>query len=136
MYSYDEQRLKISKIGEKIKSSFNIENNLLLNVSLFILDQNRKCILITAHHLIIDGVSWGILAEDICTLFKQIKSNQSLKLPFKTHSFKKWADTFNDENYLETDKSVEYFEESSNDSNSNTFLKKFSRKDTYAKSIV
>jgi len=134
MYSYDEQRLKISKIGEKIKSSFNIENNLLLNVSLFILDQNRKCILITAHHLIIDGVSWGILAEDICTLFKQIKSNQSLKLPFKTHSFKKWADTFNDENYLETDKSVEYFEESSNDSNSNTFLKKFSRKDTYAKS--
>jgi hypothetical protein len=50
-----------------------------------------RWILLTAHHLVVDGVSWRILLEDIDRLWRQIKSGRSISLPLKTHSLKEWA---------------------------------------------
>ncbi|UCH95078.1 MAG: amino acid adenylation domain-containing protein, partial [Candidatus Aminicenantes bacterium] len=46
---------------------------------------------IAVHHLVIDGVSWRILFEDIDTLYHQYKNRQPAELPLKTGSFKLWS---------------------------------------------
>jgi amino acid adenylation domain-containing protein/non-ribosomal peptide synthase protein (TIGR01720 family) len=53
-------------------------------------EQNSR-VLIIIHHLVVDGVSWRILLEDLTTLL----SGQTL-LPAKTTAFKQWAETIND----------------------------------------
>ncbi|MDM8558546.1 amino acid adenylation domain-containing protein [Candidatus Parabeggiatoa sp. HSG14] len=44
------------------------------------------------HHLVVDGVSWRILQEDLQTAYQQIVTKQPLQLPTKTSSFKAWAE--------------------------------------------
>lgn len=45
---------------------------------------------ITAHHLVVDGVSWRILIEDLATILIQKHNKEDVKLPDKTHSFQEW----------------------------------------------
>lgn len=89
--SPDEQKIKMSELGSRIKSAFSIENTFLFNACLFITG-SKNMLLLTAHHLIIDGISWRILLEDITTLLKQRLSQKQMALPAKTHSYKVWAD--------------------------------------------
>ena len=44
------------------------------------------------HHLLVDGVSWHILLEDLSTAYRQAVARQPSSLPAKTSSFKLWAD--------------------------------------------
>ena len=56
---------------EKIQRSLNIKDGPIANVVLFrCYDKDR--VFIVAHHLIIDGVSWRILLDDIETIYKLI----------------------------------------------------------------
>ena len=43
------------------------------------------------HHLVVDGVSWRVLLEDLQTVYRQLDAQQSVKLPAKTSAFKDWA---------------------------------------------
>jgi non-ribosomal peptide synthase protein (TIGR01720 family) len=52
--------------------------------------------LLTAHHLVVDAVSWQILLNDFTLLYDQIKLGKNLQLPKKTHSYQVWADHFQD----------------------------------------
>ncbi|RAJ77623.1 non-ribosomal peptide synthase protein (TIGR01720 family)/amino acid adenylation domain-containing protein [Chitinophaga dinghuensis] len=49
-------------------------------------------LLMVAHHLVIDGVSWRILLEDLSALYEQAASGATLNLPLKTDSFKYWME--------------------------------------------
>ncbi|MFD1464185.1 amino acid adenylation domain-containing protein, partial [Paenibacillus farraposensis] len=49
-------------------------------------------LLIAIHHLVVDGVSWRILFEDIATAYEQALNGQAIRLPHKTDSFRIWAD--------------------------------------------
>jgi amino acid adenylation domain-containing protein/non-ribosomal peptide synthase protein (TIGR01720 family) len=49
-------------------------------------------LLITIHHLAVDGVSWGLLLEDLSTLYRQLSHGETLQLPPKTTSFKQWSE--------------------------------------------
>ena len=53
--------------------------------------QRGDLILIVIHHLVVDGVSWRILLEDLSTLYKGFSQNQEVNLPLKTHSFVEWV---------------------------------------------
>jgi amino acid adenylation domain-containing protein/non-ribosomal peptide synthase protein (TIGR01720 family) len=44
------------------------------------------------HHLVVDGVSWRILQEDLQTAYSQMVAEQPIRLPAKTSSFKAWAE--------------------------------------------
>ncbi|WP_085585741.1 non-ribosomal peptide synthetase [Thalassospira mesophila] len=44
------------------------------------------------HHLVVDGVSWRILLEDLQTAYYQVRNGQTITLPAKTTSFKHWAE--------------------------------------------
>jgi non-ribosomal peptide synthase protein (TIGR01720 family) len=48
-------------------------------------------LLFVFHHLIIDGVSWRILLEDLQTAYEQLSHGKDLVLPQKTTSFQAWG---------------------------------------------
>lgn len=49
-------------------------------------------VLIAIHHLVVDGVSWRILLEDLNSACRQLMAGQTVSLPAKTTSFKQWAE--------------------------------------------
>ncbi|HLP60598.1 MAG TPA: condensation domain-containing protein, partial [Candidatus Deferrimicrobium sp.] len=81
----------IEPFAEKIQASIDLEKGPLLKLGLFHLKDGDR-LLIIIHHLVIDGVSWRILFEDIETLHSQYKHGKKLTLPPKTDSFKTWAE--------------------------------------------
>jgi amino acid adenylation domain-containing protein/non-ribosomal peptide synthase protein (TIGR01720 family) len=48
-------------------------------------------LLIIMHHLVVDGVSWHILMEDLCTTYQQLSRGQVVTLLPKTTSFRRWS---------------------------------------------
>jgi non-ribosomal peptide synthase protein (TIGR01720 family) len=50
-------------------------------------------LLLVSHHLVVDGVSWRILLEDLATATDQLRRGEPVRLPAKTSSFKAWAET-------------------------------------------
>jgi len=54
-------------------------------------DDGQRLLLI-AHHLVVDGVSWRILLEDLAEVYSQLRLDRPVQLPPKTMSFKKWSE--------------------------------------------
>ena len=54
-------------------------------------DGSPDVLLLVAHHLIVDGVSWRILLEDIISAYGQLEAGNRVALPGKTSSFAEWA---------------------------------------------
>ncbi|HJP80089.1 MAG TPA: amino acid adenylation domain-containing protein, partial [Pseudonocardiaceae bacterium] len=48
-------------------------------------------LLLIAHHLVVDGVSWRILIEDLETAYQQARSGLAVDLGAKTTSYRDWA---------------------------------------------
>jgi non-ribosomal peptide synthase protein (TIGR01720 family) len=48
-------------------------------------------LLLVFHHLIIDGISWRILIDDLWTGYQQLARSQEITFPNKTTSYKEWA---------------------------------------------
>jgi len=85
----------LEKKANDIQASIDLENGPLMKLGLFHLDDGDR-LLIVAHHLVIDSISWRILFEDINSLYNQYKENKrgdTFELPKKTDSFKVWAET-------------------------------------------
>lgn len=81
----------------------------LVRLGMFRMDDGNR-LLIVIHHLVVDGVSWRILLEDIQTLFGQATSGQELSLPPKTDSYRKWSEALTE--YSRTEallKQLEYW---------------------------
>jgi len=49
-------------------------------------------LLLVAHHLVVDGVSWRILLEDLETATRQLAEGNAVELPPRTTSFQTWAE--------------------------------------------
>ncbi|ARU63629.1 hypothetical protein CBW65_23385 [Tumebacillus avium] len=58
-------------------------------------------LLFALHHIVIDGISWRILIEDLRTAFGQLEQGQKAALPPKTTSFRYWANRLNE--YAQTE---------------------------------
>jgi natural product biosynthesis luciferase-like monooxygenase protein/amino acid adenylation domain-containing protein/non-ribosomal peptide synthase protein (TIGR01720 family) len=86
-YTTDEAIKIIRDYSEKLQASLHL-NGGMIKVGIFDMPNGEPPYLaIVIHHLIIDGVSWGILFEDL----QHNLSNSTLKLPEKTSSFKRWS---------------------------------------------
>jgi amino acid adenylation domain-containing protein/non-ribosomal peptide synthase protein (TIGR01720 family) len=85
--SLEELNAKINQV----QAGIDLEKGPLMKLGLFHLDDGDR-LLIAVHHLVIDGVSWRILFEDIETLYGQYKRGEELVLPSKTDSFKLWSE--------------------------------------------
>jgi len=74
------------------QGSLNLQHGPLIRVVLFELGERREQrVLILVHHLLVDGVSWRILLEDLERGCRQLQRGGSVDLPTKTSSFQQWA---------------------------------------------
>jgi amino acid adenylation domain-containing protein/non-ribosomal peptide synthase protein (TIGR01720 family) len=88
----DEQQKAIQLKDSELQSSLNLSSGTLVRVALFKLGSNQpNQLLIVIHHLVVDGISWRILLEDLATAYQQLMSGEAIQLPPKTTSFLEWA---------------------------------------------
>jgi amino acid adenylation domain-containing protein/non-ribosomal peptide synthase protein (TIGR01720 family) len=91
--SENQQKNAIAQKATEIQASLNLSSGKLVAIALFDLGTDRaNRLLIAIHHLVIDGVSWRILLEDLQTALTQISQGKTIQLPPKTTSFKQWAE--------------------------------------------
>ncbi len=83
--------LEMEQIGGELQASCNLENGPIFRVAHFRLADGDRLALI-AHHLVIDGVSWRILLEDLALLFDGYTKGEKPTLPLKTDSFQLWSE--------------------------------------------
>ncbi|MGH6649389.1 amino acid adenylation domain-containing protein, partial [Aquabacterium sp.] len=48
-------------------------------------------LLLVAHHLVVDAVSWRVILEDLQTAYRQLREGQAVDLPARTSSFRDWS---------------------------------------------
>ena len=48
-------------------------------------------LLLVVHHLVVDGVSWRVLLEDLQTAYEQLSQGQAVVLPSATSSISQWS---------------------------------------------
>ena len=82
----------ITDIAQHAQSSLSLHSGDLIRGILFKMpegQQNR--LLLIVHHLVIDGISWRILLEDLESLLVQQSQHSVLRLKPKTSSFAQWT---------------------------------------------
>ncbi|OLQ57027.1 non-ribosomal peptide synthetase [Bacillus licheniformis] len=81
----------IESISNDIQQSIHLAEGPLMKLGLFQC-QDGDHLLIAIHHLVVDGVSWRILLEDITLAYEQLKNGEAITLPKKTDSYLLWAE--------------------------------------------
>ncbi|QIW80197.1 non-ribosomal peptide synthetase [Bacillus tequilensis] len=81
---------KLSAEETVIQSKMNVQKGPLLQAGLFQTAEGDH-LLIALHHLVIDGVSWRILLEDLAAAYQQALEKQEIQLPPKTDSYLSYA---------------------------------------------
>ncbi len=88
-----EQGSAIEERATELQGSLDLAEGPLVRVAVFELGEGKADrLLIIIHHLVVDGVSWRILLEDLLTAYGQAASGQAIRLPAKTTSFRHWAE--------------------------------------------
>ncbi|GAA2314401.1 non-ribosomal peptide synthetase [Streptomyces hawaiiensis] len=52
---------------------------------------DARQLVLVAHHVVVDGVSWRILMEDLATAWRQFSSGEPVELPPAGTSFRRWT---------------------------------------------
>lgn len=81
----------IEKIINEIQENIDLRKGPLMKTALFKC-REKEHLLIILHHLVVDGVSWRILIEDLETGYHQYRNKEEITLPPKTASYQKWAE--------------------------------------------
>ncbi|KPU61153.1 D-alanine--poly(phosphoribitol) ligase, subunit 1 [Pseudomonas fluorescens] len=82
---------KCAALFADAQRSLDLEEGPLLRVLLVDGPEGQQRLFIAIHHLVVDGVSWRVLLDDLQTVYRQLDARQSVKLPAKTSAFKDWA---------------------------------------------
>ncbi len=82
----------ISAVCEEVQRGFQLDRGPLFKAVLMQLGDGQQRLLLVAHHLVVDGVSWRILLEDLAQLYSQALAGSSLRLAARTSSFKAWGE--------------------------------------------
>ncbi|AZK48669.1 non-ribosomal peptide synthetase [Paenibacillus lentus] len=83
---------RVEEEANALQGMLNIENGPLVQIGIFRTAQGDH-LLITIHHLVVDGVSWRILTEDLMSGYLQVLRNEEIKFPAKTDSYQLWTRT-------------------------------------------
>ncbi|MFO2466427.1 amino acid adenylation domain-containing protein, partial [Pseudomonas sp. 15FMM2] len=73
------------------QASLDLQHGLVRGVLVSLADGSQRLLLVI-HHLVVDGVSWRILLEDLQRAYQQLVQGQPVCLPAKTSSFKAWSE--------------------------------------------
>jgi amino acid adenylation domain-containing protein/non-ribosomal peptide synthase protein (TIGR01720 family) len=88
----DEQNVVMRQVTDEVHASFDLVCGPLVRAVLFDRGVSRRSVLFLAvHHLVVDGVSWRILLEDLDIAYRQVVRGQAVDLGPRTTSFREWA---------------------------------------------
>ena len=89
----DRASAAVARAAADVQSGFDLTRGPLFRAVLFPLAAPQRArLLLVAHHLVVDGVSWRILLGDLEALAGQLERGEAPRLPPKTTSFKRWAE--------------------------------------------
>ncbi|WP_178118564.1 amino acid adenylation domain-containing protein [Pseudomonas sp. SZ57] len=83
---------RLPELADEAQRSLNLKNGPLLRAVLINLPQGEQRLLLVIHHLLVDGVSWRVLLEDLQQAYIALAAGQPALLPAKTSSLKSWAE--------------------------------------------
>ncbi|WP_228451346.1 condensation domain-containing protein, partial [Chryseobacterium sp. ON_d1] len=86
-----EEAHRLRDIGEVLQGGIDISSGVLLHACHVSMSDGDRLILVI-HHLVVDGVSWRILLEDLGELYACRVEGRLYSLPEKTDSFQRWGD--------------------------------------------
>ncbi|MGE7956583.1 non-ribosomal peptide synthetase [Pseudomonas sp. NPDC089530] len=75
----------------KAQRSLDLANGPLLRALLVDVADGQQRLFIAIHHLVVDGVSWRVLLEDVQNVYRQLEAQQTPRLPAKTSALRDWA---------------------------------------------
>ncbi|MGY1880771.1 non-ribosomal peptide synthase/polyketide synthase [Pseudomonas reactans] len=81
----------LTALAEEAQRSLDLDQGPLMRAVLVQLDDGSQRLLLVIHHLVVDGVSWRILLEDLQTAYRQLAAGTPVALPAKTSSTRDWA---------------------------------------------
>ncbi|SDA35417.1 non-ribosomal peptide synthetase, partial [Pseudomonas sp. NFPP12] len=81
----------LQALCDTAQRSLDLQQGPLLRAVLFTLRDGTQRLLLAIHHLVVDGVSWRVLLEDLHQALVQQAAGQTIKLPAKTSSSQAWA---------------------------------------------
>lgn len=92
--SEEEQAESIRQVSYRAQTSLHLHEGPVFRALYFKggFGQEDKLLLVV-HHLIIDGVSWRIILEDLSDLYQQLAMCKDPVLPAKTTSYQAWSHT-------------------------------------------
>ncbi|MEM7482575.1 MAG: amino acid adenylation domain-containing protein [Acidobacteriota bacterium] len=76
---------------QAVQESLDLVSGPLVGVGLFRFGDGSERLLLTAHHLVVDGYSWRVLLEDLTTAYAARLRGEEPILPPKTTSFLEWS---------------------------------------------
>ncbi|MFG0359406.1 condensation domain-containing protein, partial [Pseudomonas sp. zbq_11] len=83
---------EIEATCEEAQRSLDLAQGPLLRAVLIDLADGGQRLLLVIHHLVVDGVSWRVLLEDLHDAYRQALAGSTPKLPTKTSAFKTWGE--------------------------------------------
>lgn len=90
-----QEHVMIGKAAEHIQKSIQLQTGPLVSAGVF-RGSDGDHLLLVIHHLVIDGVSWRILFEDLTTGYKQALEGKEIVFPEKTDSYQTYAKQLTD----------------------------------------
>ena len=88
----DEQLSMLRASASGLQAGLDLMRGPLMRAGLFRLGEGRgDRLLLTIHHLAVDGVSWRILLEDLQTAYRQLARGEAVSLPPQTTGYTRWA---------------------------------------------
>jgi amino acid adenylation domain-containing protein/non-ribosomal peptide synthase protein (TIGR01720 family) len=77
---------------DEAQRSLDLENGPLLRALLVNMADGSQRLSLIIHHLVVDGVSWRVLLEDVQHAYEQLASASRVALPAKTSAYQTWAE--------------------------------------------
>jgi amino acid adenylation domain-containing protein/non-ribosomal peptide synthase protein (TIGR01720 family) len=82
----------VTELADAAHAGFDLATGPLLRALLFrFADGSHPRLLLVAHHLVVDGVSWRILLDDLDTAYHQASRGKTVDLGAKTTSWQRWS---------------------------------------------
>ncbi|MED4382989.1 condensation domain-containing protein [Bacillus mobilis] len=81
---------EVENRNNKLQRSMNLVTGPLMKCALFKTSYGDH-LMISIHHLVVDGVSWRIILEDFESGYKQYTETKKIEFPKKTTSYQEWS---------------------------------------------
>jgi len=88
----------------ELQAGHRLESGCLIKVALFRCGAAGDRLFLTIHHLVVDGMSWRVLLEDLMAAYQKPES-AAIQLPPKTSAMRDWARALED--YAQSDRLLE-----------------------------